>query len=106
MFPAWAVVHNAHFVPIFFSAGGVNASAGVLLPVKVHTDFESLILFGRKFHNKSSFKSSFVKISLDLWKHHVNLLLQSFQYVRSDHHQYSALLALMKIQAYGLNALQ
>ena len=31
MFPAWAVVHNAHFVPIFFSAGWVNASAGVLL---------------------------------------------------------------------------
>ena len=31
MFLAWAVVHNAHFVPIFFSAGGVNASAGVLL---------------------------------------------------------------------------
>ena len=31
MFPAWAVVHNAHFVPIFFSAGGLNASAGVLL---------------------------------------------------------------------------
>ena len=34
MFPAWAVKHNAHFVPIFFSAGGVNASAGVLLQSK------------------------------------------------------------------------
>ena len=31
MFPAWAVAHNAHFVPIFFSAGRVNAWAGVLL---------------------------------------------------------------------------
>ena len=30
MFPAWAVVHNTHFEPIFFSAGGVNAWAGVL----------------------------------------------------------------------------
>ena len=29
MFPAWAVV-NAHFVSIFFSAGGLNAWAGVL----------------------------------------------------------------------------
>ena len=31
MFPAWAIVHNANFVPIFVSAGGVNAWAGVLL---------------------------------------------------------------------------
>ena len=31
MFPARAVAHNAHFVPIFFSAGGVNASADVSL---------------------------------------------------------------------------
>ena len=31
MFPAWAVVHNARFEPIFFSAGEVNAWAGVLL---------------------------------------------------------------------------
>ena len=39
MFPAWAVVHNAHFVPVFFSAGGVNASAGVLL------NFRGLLVF-------------------------------------------------------------
>ena len=35
MFPACAVVHNAHFVPIFFLAGGVNASAGVLFKFKI-----------------------------------------------------------------------
>ena len=35
--PAWAVACmyvNVHFVPIFFPAGGVNASAGVLLSTK------------------------------------------------------------------------
>ena len=44
---------------------------------------------------------------LALWKHHVNLLLQSFRSVSSDlHRANNALLALMKIRAYGSKALQ
>ena len=37
--PAWAVACmyvNVHFVPIFFPAGGVNASAGVLFQLITH----------------------------------------------------------------------
>ena len=56
--------------------------------------------------------------SLALWKHRVNLLLQTFRSVSSDPHQCyrcqrssyvnanNALLPLMKIRAYGSNALQ